>query len=90
VDALLATLREGLTVAGVLCLPVLTVATAVGLAVAIAAAATQIQEQTLSLLPKMLAVVICTALFGQFALGLCARLFQDAIAAIPAIVAAGP
>ncbi len=49
-------LRETLLVAAMLCLPVLCVATLVGTAVAVFQAATQVQEQTLSLLPKLIAV----------------------------------
>ena len=48
-----------------LALPVLVVATAVGASVAIVQAATQVQEQTLTLLPKALAVGVMVALFGR-------------------------
>lgn len=76
-------------VAGILCLPVLGVATAVGTLVAVVQAATQVQEQTLSLLPKLLAVGIAVAVFGGFGMHLCAGLFADAIAQLPEI-AHGP
>jgi flagellar biosynthesis protein FliQ len=85
-DALAGTIREALIVAAVLCFPVLALATAVGTAVAVLQAATQIQEQTLTLLPKMLAVAAMVALFGAFAMGLCASLFRDSIANVPRIV----
>jgi flagellar biosynthesis protein FliQ len=78
--------REGLLVTGVLCIPLLAVVTTVGLAIAILQAATQVQEQTIPLLPKMLAVAATLAALGPFALALCEGLFRDAIAAIPAIV----
>ncbi len=79
-------LREALLVAAMLCFPVLGVATLVGTAVAVFQAATQVQEQTLSLLPKLIAVGISVALFGGFAMHLCAGLFGDVLAQIPALV----
>ncbi|MBD5654193.1 MAG: flagellar biosynthetic protein FliQ [Candidatus Eremiobacteraeota bacterium] len=85
-DALAGIIRETLIVAAVLCFPVLLVATTIGTLVAVVQAATQVQEQTLTLLPKMLAIGAMAALFGSFALGSCANLFRDAIAQIPAIV----
>ncbi len=87
-DALAAIIREALVTTATLCLPVLVVATAIGTAVAVVQAATQVQEQTLTLLPKMLAVGAMVALFGTFAMQLCAQLFTEAIRALPAIVRA--
>ena len=81
-------LRETMIVAAVLCIPVLSVAAIVGACVAIAQAATQVQEQTLSALPKLLAVAAVAALGGGFGLHLCAKLFADAIAAIPMLLQA--
>ncbi|HEY9181012.1 MAG TPA: flagellar biosynthetic protein FliQ [Candidatus Baltobacteraceae bacterium] len=78
-------LREALLVAAMLCLPVLGVATLVGTAVAVFQAATQVQEQTLSLLPKLLAVGITIALCGAFAMHLCAALFTDVVMQFPAL-----
>jgi flagellar biosynthetic protein FliQ len=89
VDALSGIIREALIVAAILCFPVLIVATAVGTVVAVLQAATQVQEQTLALLPKMLAVGVMVALFGGFALDACASLFARSIDALPAI-AHGP
>jgi flagellar biosynthetic protein FliQ len=79
-------LRETLLVTATLALPVLAVATLVGAAIAVLQAATQVQEQTLSLLPKILAVGALIALFGRAALELCGRLFLEAIARIPGLV----
>jgi flagellar biosynthetic protein FliQ len=80
-------LREALIDTAVLVLPILALATLVGAAVAILQAATQIQEQTLTLLPKIVAVGLALALFGGFGMNLCVRLFADVIARIPALVA---
>jgi flagellar biosynthesis protein FliQ len=79
-------LRETLIVAAILCLPVLGIATLVGTLVAVLQAATQVQEQTLSLLPKLLAVGIAVALFGAFGMHACAGLFADVLSQIPALV----
>lgn len=79
-------LREALIVVAMLTLPVLGMATAIGAAVAILQAATQVQEQTLALLPKIVAVGIVVVVFGKFGLTLCAQLFLEGIARIPALV----
>ena len=88
-NALAGIVRESLIVVAVLCFPVLIVATLVGTLVAVVQAATQVQEQTLTLLPKMLAVAAMIALFGAFAMGLCGTLFNDAIRELPLIVRGG-
>lgn len=85
-DAFAALLRETMVLCAVLALPVLAIAALVGTAIAIAQAATQVQEQTLTLLPKVIAVGTCVAIFGSFGMHLCARLFHDAVAAIPALL----
>ncbi len=79
-------LRELMLVAAVLCIPVLTIAALAGTAIAILQAATQVQEQTLTLLPKVIAVGVVVALFGRFGMQLCAGLFHDALSAIPSLV----
>jgi flagellar biosynthetic protein FliQ len=78
--------REAIILSAVLCLPVLAVATAIGTAIAVLQAATQIQEQTLTLLPKLLAVGLMVALFGGFALGLCGSLLERVVRQLPQIV----
>ncbi|MGA8840536.1 MAG: flagellar biosynthetic protein FliQ [Candidatus Aquilonibacter sp.] len=81
-----ALLRETMVLAAILCVPVLAIAALVGTSVAIVQAATQVQEQTLTLLPKVIAVGATVALFGAFGMHACAQLFNDALAAIPALV----
>ena len=85
-DGFAGLLREAMVLAALLCIPVLGVAALVGTAIAVAQAATQIQEQTLTLLPKMAAVGVTIALFGSFALRACENLFHHALAAIPSLV----
>jgi flagellar biosynthetic protein FliQ len=79
-------LRDALVVTALLTIPILTVATVVGGLVAILQAATQIQEQTLTLLPKVVAVGLAAALFGRFGLALCEQLLIEAVARIPQLV----
>ena len=84
-EAFDALLRDALLVTALLVLPVLITATAVGATVAVLQAATQVQEQTLTLLPKIVSVGAMIAFFGAFAMSLLARLFNDALAALPAL-----
>jgi flagellar biosynthetic protein FliQ len=79
-------LRDALVVTALLTLPVLAVATIVGALIAVLQAATQIQEQTLTLLPKVVAVGIAVAVFGRFGLSLCTQLLLEAVARIPQLV----
>lgn len=46
--------------------PILVIALVVGLVVSIIQAATQIQEQTLSFVPKLMAIILALILFGNF------------------------
>jgi flagellar biosynthetic protein FliQ len=86
VEAFEGLLRDALVLTALITLPVLVTATAVGASVAIVQAATQIQEQTLAMLPKMLAVGALLAVFGRLGFDLCATLFREAIAAMPLLV----
>ncbi len=79
-------LREALIVTTILVFPILTLATIVGAVVAVVQAATQVQEQTLTLLPKMAVVGGALALFGAFGMNLCAGLLTDVLAGLPALV----
>jgi len=89
VDAFQSLLHEALVVTAILTLPVLGLATLVGLGVAIVQAATQVQEQTLSLLPKVLVVGALVAFGGGFGIRLCASLMYDAVSQIPDLVRGG-
>jgi flagellar biosynthesis protein FliQ len=89
VDAFDGLLRDALVTTAAISLPVLFVGTAVGTAVAIVQAATQVQEQTLTLLPKIVAVGATVAALGGFGMHLLSELFSRALSALPAIVA-GP
>jgi flagellar biosynthetic protein FliQ len=86
VDAFDGLLRDALLVTALLTLPVLVLATLVGGVVAVLQAATQVQESTLSLLPKVLAVGAAVALFGRFGMSLLAQLFAEVVARLPLLV----
>ena len=79
-------LRDALVVTALLTLPVLGVATIAGAAVAILQAATQVQEQTLTMLPKLLAVGAVIVVGGRFGMLLCAQLFHEVVMRIPQLV----
>jgi flagellar biosynthetic protein FliQ len=81
-----ALLRDALLVTALLTLPVLAAATLVGAAVAILQAATQVQEQTLTLLPKLLCVGLMVALFGRFGVSLLVALFVEIVRRVPELV----
>ena len=85
-DGLDGLLRDALLVTAIVSLPVLVLATLVGGLVAIVQAATQVQEQTLSLLPKILTVGAVVALFGRFGFGLLCQLFYEVVARIPHLI----
>lgn len=86
-DSFDALIRDGLLTTALIALPMLAVSALVGTAVAVVQAATQVQEQTLTLLPKIIAVGFTVAIFGSFGMHALAGLFDRAMDAIPALVA---
>ncbi|HEX4014170.1 MAG TPA: flagellar biosynthetic protein FliQ [Candidatus Cybelea sp.] len=84
-EALAVLLHDALVTTALIALPMLAGAAFVGTAVAVVQAATQVQEQTLTLLPKVVTVGVIVAAFGATAMHLLAALFERAIAAIPAL-----
>ncbi|HEU4410715.1 MAG TPA: type III secretion system export apparatus subunit SctS [Polyangiaceae bacterium] len=62
----LASAQEALLLSVVISLPALAVAALVGLLVAIVQAATQVQDQTIAHLPRLVAVVGALALLGPW------------------------
>ncbi len=63
--------------------PLLLAALAVGLLISIFQAATQIQEQTLSFIPKLIALVVALVIFGPWMLQLWITYTQDLYISIP-------
>lgn len=72
--------REGVLETLIVAGPILLVGMAVGLIVAILQATTSIQEQTLTFVPKIAAILIALVIFGRFLLdslvGYTMRIFQ--------------
>jgi flagellar biosynthesis protein FliQ len=63
--------------------PVMVVAMVVGLIISILQATTQVQEQTLSFVPKMVAVIISLIIFGTFMMNTMLDFFRYVIEIIP-------
>jgi len=82
-DAFDGLLRETMVAIAAICLPALGLAAVAGRAVAIVQAATQVQKQTLALVPKLLCTALAIACFGGAAMRLLAALFRDAVALLP-------
>lgn len=69
--------------------PAMVVAMIVGLIISILQAATQIQEQTLSFVPKMIAVIFSLIVFGSFMMNMLISYFGYVLGIIPQIVRSG-
>jgi flagellar biosynthetic protein FliQ len=85
-DVLDGLLHDALLTTATIALPMLAVASFIGTVIAVVQAATQVQEQTLTLLPKILVVGLMIAVFGEPAMWLLEGLFARALAAIPLLV----
>ncbi|UJR79597.1 flagellar biosynthesis protein FliQ [Sandaracinus amylolyticus] len=66
--------------------PVLAVSVVVGLAIALLQAVTQVQEPTLSFVPKLVAVALTLALVGAWMSGELVRFTSELWLAIPRLV----
>ncbi len=78
--------QQGLTVLLLVSAPVLGVVLVVGLLVSIFQAATQINEATLSFVPKIVAAVIVLAVAGPWMLTTLVEYIQRTLMALPAAV----
>lgn len=80
-------MKDALTTILVIAAPILIVALVVGLIISILQATTQIQEQTLTFVPKIVAVFLTMILFGSFMLntlvGFTNRMFDYITKMIP-------
>jgi flagellar biosynthetic protein FliQ len=63
--------------------PILIVAMVVGLIISVLQATTQVQEQTLSFVPKMIAVIFSLILFGSFMMNMMTNYARDLLRLIP-------
>ncbi len=78
--------RNALAVTVMLAAPMLVVALALGLVIGMIQAATQIQEMTLSFIPKLLGLVAVLAVAGHWMLGLIVDYTRELITAIPGLL----
>ncbi len=78
--------QKAIVVALILCAPVLIVGLIVGLLVSIFQAATQIQEATISFVPKIIAVVGACVICGPWMLKILVEFSRDLLTSIPQLV----
>ncbi|WP_350344965.1 flagellar biosynthesis protein FliQ [Proteinivorax tanatarense] len=78
--------REALIMILLIAAPMLGLALAVGLSVSIFQATTQIQEQTLAFIPKIVAVLLAVLIFGPWMLTLLVEYAVEMFSMIPTIV----
>lgn len=78
--------RESMVVAMMLAGPPLVLGLVVGLAISILQATTQIQEQTLTFVPKIVAVFIGILLFGSWMLDSIVRFTENLIGSLPSLI----
>ena len=82
----LATGQNGLTTLLMVSAPILLVVLVVGLLVSIFQAATQINEATLSFMPKIVAAVIVLGLAGPWMMGTLVEYLRQMLLALPSAV----
>jgi flagellar biosynthetic protein FliQ len=85
-DAILGVVQQAMQLTILLSAPLLLSALAVGLLVAVFQAATQINELTLTFIPKLIAVVVTLSVAGHWMLGLLVEFTRQMIQNIPRIV----
>jgi flagellar biosynthetic protein FliQ len=78
--------QQGLTMLLLVSAPVLSVVLVVGLIVSIFQAATQINEATLSFVPKIVAAVVVLAIAGPWMLTTLVEYLQRTLTALPSAV----
>jgi flagellar biosynthetic protein FliQ len=78
--------RQALTVALMLSAPALVVSLVVGVTISIFQATTQIQEQTLTFVPKIVAVLVSLLIFGGWMLNQLLAFTQDLFGNLGALV----
>lgn len=72
-----------------LCAPILLTALAVGFAISLLQALTQVQDQTLSFVPKILAVGAALLIAGNWMMHEMVSFTQDAFAMLPTLLGSG-
>jgi len=82
-DYFIGVAQHALWVLALACAPILIPALIAGLVLGMIQAATSVNEQTLTFVPKLIVVAICLALFGGAIMMLVADFTQDIFARIP-------
>ncbi len=77
---------QTLLVVGKLAAPILIVSVAIGFAVSMLQAATQINEMTLTFVPKLLGVAVVIVMAGHWMLGELTSFTRQLFAAIPGLI----
>jgi len=85
-ESVLTIARDSLTVATMLAAPLLITALATGVFIGVLQAATQINEMTLSFIPKLLVLVITLLVAGPWMLSLITNYTQALFNSIPGII----
>jgi flagellar biosynthesis protein FliQ len=85
-DQVVSLVVDAMGVALKIALPVLMVALVVGLMVSIFQAVTQIQEQTLSFIPKVIAMAVVVVVAGPWMLGQIVSYTQNLYQQIPSLI----
>lgn len=85
-DAFLAIAQQALWVLALASAPILIPALVTGVLLGMVQAATSINEQTLSFVPKLILVAICLALFGGSIMVLIADFTRDMFEQIPLLL----
>jgi flagellar biosynthetic protein FliQ len=85
-DAVLSISQTALQTAIMVSAPLLLTALAIGLVVSILQAATQINEQTLSFIPKLLGVFVATVIAGPWMVRVMVDYMQQLLTSIPHVI----
>jgi len=85
-DTVLSVAADSLTVASLLAAPLLLTALATGVFIGVLQAATQINEMTLSFIPKLLMLVVSLLVAGPWMLKLIISYTQNLFASIPGML----
>ncbi len=85
-EAVMTLARQAIELTILVSAPLLLAALATGLVVSILQAATQINEMTLSFIPKLLAMLAALALAGPWMLGLLTDYMRNLLESIPGMI----
>jgi len=85
-ESVLTLAQRALEITLLMSAPPLLAALAMGLIVSVFQAATQINEMTLSFIPKLLAIFVALVLFGPWMLGILLDYIRELFAGIPGMI----